>query len=95
MTDATDIAARLAAAGLRVKPLEWKTIAENAWFESDYGKNKYVIEWWTESSYLATLYGKGKLHEGTRPDCIAACERHHAETVLAMLEQIVSEEKLP
>jgi hypothetical protein len=99
VTDTTDIAARLAAAGLRVKPLVWNLIGPaedpSIWTEAEFfGSNYSVVS--LESvdlnadSYIAAY--RRVIHRGTRAECIAACERHHAESVLAMLETVTSEE---
>jgi hypothetical protein len=86
MTDTDTIAARLAAAGLRVKPRKWKRIRGcslsgeyNVWRRMD--RSEWVAD-----------YGEIELREGTRSECIAACERHHSEAVLAMLETVPSED---
>ncbi len=90
-TNPPTIAERLAAAGLRVKPLVWQessgcpfAVPYDVWRSMDH------------SVWVADIGGPGdsetEVHRGTRADCIAACERHHAEAVLAMLEPIPSEE---
>jgi hypothetical protein len=88
MADQTDIAARLAAAWLRVKPLVWDspsnrfhTVDPMIWATS----GRYSVECLSEDKYVACT-STGRLHVGTRAECIAACERHHAEAVLAMSE---------
>jgi uncharacterized protein (DUF1330 family) len=45
----------------------------------------------TGHAFVARVGGK-ILVRGGKHECIAACERHHAESVLTMLEPVTSEE---
>lgn len=84
----TDIAARLAAAGLRVKPLVWRVSHLN---------NGHVMS--MAYDLIMTPLGwhlmDGSGQWATLVEAKAACELHHVESVLAMLEPIPSEEIKP
>lgn len=88
------VADRLAAAGVRVKPLESDG---KLYWTADVGLRHYSV--YPESLlgghvFVARVCGV-MLGKGLKAECIAACEAHHDAAVLAMLEPIPSEDAKP
>lgn len=96
------VADRLAAAGVRVKPLVWRRFTPSEHDGSLFSGRSihdYVIEKPKSGEWIATT-GEWEtprdihvvIARGTKAECIAACEAHHAAAVLALLEVVPSEE---
>lgn len=88
MSELATVAERLAAAGVRVKPLGWETVADFA-IEAVADKRLYVVLSRCGGDLHMGVCDR-VLEVGTRDECIAACEAHHAAAVLAMLEVVLA-----
>jgi len=91
------VAERLAAAGVRVRPLVGELESNARCWRASSGIYSYSV--WTNKNEtggdFVAWVGLKDLFTGTKSDCIAACDAHHAASVLAMLEVVASEEPQP
>lgn len=84
----TDIEQRLAAAGLRVKPLEWKDPSNDGFLVADSIETQY--EAYPEGNLFAAAANCCALNEfcGTIEDAKFICNVHNAAAILSSLEVI-------
>lgn len=90
-TNPATVADRLAAAGVRAKPL---VSDGDLYWTADVGRRHYSV--YLESLLYGHVFvarvGGVMLGKGTKAECIAACNEHNAAAVMAMLEVVPSEE---
>lgn len=82
-------AEKLAAAGLRVKPLEWEAVGAEFWAKDGYGDNYEVAmneagSWSVNHPRLIVLHFDFNSPDEAR----AECEADYAARILAALEEV-------